>query len=445
MAEFTGNFKLEKPAQNEFYNVEVQNQNMDKIDAALAEAGNDPQLEVDVAEIKARIGTTVDTGGSETGGTIFAKLNKVIHDTWGMVTSIGKTDDTGATETTGTVMGKLNKLVHMDLNVTAKIVCKGLIGTKFTISHNDKYLDPFVIEITVSNSVQVEGNIYAVITPVPIGNYNVVVELSGKTKNSTVNVSTVGEFFMIPYSFYTPIQNFTTNGTLTIPEGVSKIFITAIGGGGYGGRGAEKRDEILGGPGGGGGDKGELVIKKEYAVTPGSTHAITIGTGGYIPSAKDGKPTIMGTLLTLSGGLGGTDATSRTNGTGHGSAGNGGGGSYGDSGKAATDVNGGAGGAKGVKEPVSGTQYNGGGGGGGGGGGIDFDGEQSSAAKGGDGGQGGKNTGGYASSGENGSGYGSGGGGGGGMGSSASSLLGGYGGSGKNGIVIIYTGINIVG
>lgn len=36
MAEFTGNFKLEKPAQTEFYNVEVQNQNMDKIDAALA-------------------------------------------------------------------------------------------------------------------------------------------------------------------------------------------------------------------------------------------------------------------------------------------------------------------------------------------------------------------------------------------------------------------------
>lgn len=36
MAEFTENYKLEKPAQNDFYNVEVQNQNMDKIDAALA-------------------------------------------------------------------------------------------------------------------------------------------------------------------------------------------------------------------------------------------------------------------------------------------------------------------------------------------------------------------------------------------------------------------------
>lgn len=38
MADFTTNYNLEKPAQNEFYNVEVQNQNMDKIDAAIAQA-----------------------------------------------------------------------------------------------------------------------------------------------------------------------------------------------------------------------------------------------------------------------------------------------------------------------------------------------------------------------------------------------------------------------
>lgn len=36
MVEFTQNFNLEKPAQTDFYNVDVQNANMDKIDAALA-------------------------------------------------------------------------------------------------------------------------------------------------------------------------------------------------------------------------------------------------------------------------------------------------------------------------------------------------------------------------------------------------------------------------
>ena len=44
MANYTSNYNLEKPLQDDFYNVEVQNSNMDKIDVALnenAEAAND--------------------------------------------------------------------------------------------------------------------------------------------------------------------------------------------------------------------------------------------------------------------------------------------------------------------------------------------------------------------------------------------------------------------
>lgn len=78
MAEFTTNYNLEKPAQNEFYNVDVQNQNMDKIDTAIAAAGNNPQLEADVAEIKAEVGNTNDTGATETTGTMMAKLNALL-------------------------------------------------------------------------------------------------------------------------------------------------------------------------------------------------------------------------------------------------------------------------------------------------------------------------------------------------------------------------------
>ena len=35
MAEYTTNYNLVKPAQEDFYNVDDQNRNMDKIDAAL--------------------------------------------------------------------------------------------------------------------------------------------------------------------------------------------------------------------------------------------------------------------------------------------------------------------------------------------------------------------------------------------------------------------------
>ncbi|WP_312044009.1 hypothetical protein [Anaerotignum sp.] len=52
MADFTANYNLEKPAQSDFYNVEVQNKNMDKIDAAIVEARNDPQLSVDIEKLQ---------------------------------------------------------------------------------------------------------------------------------------------------------------------------------------------------------------------------------------------------------------------------------------------------------------------------------------------------------------------------------------------------------
>lgn len=108
-------------------------------------------------EVNSKIGTTTDIGGSETTGTIFAKLNKIIHDILGMVTSIGKTTDTGATETTGTVMGKLNKISH-DIN-TGEIT-NGQIKLAPSIFRNNGKL----VRVGISRSFQnlridkIEGN-----------------------------------------------------------------------------------------------------------------------------------------------------------------------------------------------------------------------------------------------------------------------------------------------
>lgn len=79
MAEFTENYNLEKPAQTDFYNVEVQNSNMEKIDAAIAAAGANPEMEQQVAEIDGKLGTAQDTGGTVTSGSVFAKLNTILQ------------------------------------------------------------------------------------------------------------------------------------------------------------------------------------------------------------------------------------------------------------------------------------------------------------------------------------------------------------------------------
>lgn len=78
MANYTTNYNLEMPEQNDFYNVDVQNENMKKIDQAIKEAGNNPELEGNVAGLVEKIGTTTDVGGSSSAGSTMAKLNALL-------------------------------------------------------------------------------------------------------------------------------------------------------------------------------------------------------------------------------------------------------------------------------------------------------------------------------------------------------------------------------
>ncbi|WMI80893.1 hypothetical protein [Anaerotignum sp. MB30-C6] len=139
MAQYTTNYNLVKPADNETADIAVINANMDKIDTAIAEAGNNPQLEADVAEIKQDVGTTVDTGGSEAGGTIFGKLNRIIQDILGMITNLGKPTDTGATVTTGSMFAKLNSILSKGCvkSVQCGTVSMDSVTKQVTISQVD--------------------------------------------------------------------------------------------------------------------------------------------------------------------------------------------------------------------------------------------------------------------------------------------------------------------
>lgn len=82
-------------------------------------------------------------------------------------------------------------------------------------------------------------------------------------------------------------QTFTSDGTFTVPAGVTKILITAFGAGG-------------GGKGGAGGQGGDFIIKKAYSVTPATVIPITIGIGG--DAQADGGSTVIGNIVTLAGG-----------------------------------------------------------------------------------------------------------------------------------------------
>lgn len=110
-------------------------------------------------------------------------------------------------------------------------------------------------------------------------------------------------------------QIFTANGTFTVPAGVSRIFVTLLGGGGGGGGGGRDASGVCI-PGGGGG-AGEYKYRIPVAVTPGQSIAVTVGAGGTggttilanqsspLPNGTGGGVSSFGAYVTASGGGGG--------------------------------------------------------------------------------------------------------------------------------------------
>ncbi|ROL82734.1 hypothetical protein BK636_10640 [Pseudomonas chlororaphis] len=106
------------------------------------------------------------------------------------------------------------------------------------------------------------------------------------------------------------IQRFTANGSFTVPEGVTKIWLSGCAGGGGGG--ACPGGTSATSSGGGGGGAGQPVIRFPVSVTPGQVIPVVIGAAGVGANgavlATSGGNTLVGTagsLLSLSGGNGG--------------------------------------------------------------------------------------------------------------------------------------------
>lgn len=112
------------------------------------------------------------------------------------------------------------------------------------------------------------------------------------------------------------IQLIRGSMTYTVPAGVTRIRVHCLGGGGSGGVTrfdyAVQRTDFARGGGGGG------YAIKEIDVTPGESHAVTVGLGGAaksltsgntVVSGSPGGTTSFGALLSATGGLGGPAST----------------------------------------------------------------------------------------------------------------------------------------
>ncbi|NDO46502.1 hypothetical protein [Clostridium sp. MD294] len=116
---YTKNYHLLKPDDKDFYDIEHINGNMDIVDIELDKLDQKTiQLNEAVVDISGLIGTKTDTGGTNTEGTVMAKLNAVLDknddteiDIDSIKELIGQTSNTGGTASSGSVMAKLNKML----------------------------------------------------------------------------------------------------------------------------------------------------------------------------------------------------------------------------------------------------------------------------------------------------------------------------------------------
>ena len=266
----------------------------------------------------------------------------------------------------------------LDMLISAKFMCRGVVGTTFTITNNDKLCKQIVVMITDSSVIiDAQNNLRMEIIPVPLGSYSVKIELQDMTTTKNIDITEAGRPYYIAYTLSALLKRFTDNGTFTVPDiGNAHLLLTAAGAGGGGGSGGWGRSDYKEhNAGGGGGGGGAAVSLQKINKNVGTKINITIGKGGtggtystsgfWYNDGSDGGAggsTIVEGVITLPGGNAGGGSTSNG---GVGGAPGGSGGGYGGNGGPYTgkgyDGNAGILGAGGK---TNGSNSSGGGGGG---------------------------------------------------------------------------------
>jgi len=138
--------------------------------------------------------------------------------------------------------------------------------------------------------------------------------MKAKSLNCSKKILLIGLILLTSFSYSQTTQTYNASSTFTVPAGVTSVRAEAWGAGGAGGGNTTSSD------GGGGGGGGAYSLNPAIAVTSGSVHTVTVGTGGNggTGNGANGGDSWFSSLLSLlaKGGAGGSAPSSGNAGTG---------------------------------------------------------------------------------------------------------------------------------
>ena len=318
----TTNYNFEKPAQTDYYDVEVQNNNWDKLDTELKKT-NDNKQDTLVSGVSIK---TINGESLLGSGNIFIKGGTSSDEVTAKRADVlkGKTtimNDSADEIVEGTL--EVQSIVNFNLSLYASETvmgawqnpAKGPYSGVKVVYRTDRYP-----ENPDDGTVAYEGSGISFTKTLPAGVKHFFAAFSYMTTNfGRIYLGTPAKAEFTT-SKVQGRQVFKSNGTFTVPAGVYNIQVFAVGGGG-GGANWFENESIGYAPGGGGGGK---TVTKTLSVNPGAKYNVTIGGGGT-PHVAGGASTFGGNLVSAAGGSQGANGRFQTY-AGNGGSGGGGGG-----------------------------------------------------------------------------------------------------------------------